>query len=302
MAAELTIGMVGLDTSHCEVFAKILHNQEYEYHLPGARIVALYPGGSPQFSFSRERLPGYTETLHKGYGIKLVDSLPALAQEVDAILLESVDGRQHLAQFSELAAGKPVFIDKPFTCSAADARALIRQAQATNTPIFSCSSLRFAAGVADLVDAGETVRACEGFGPAVLLDDYPGLFWYGVHSVEMIYTWLGAGCRQVQCIARPEMDVVVGDWQDGRVGVMRGLRTGAYQFGGVVHTEQTVKCGLAQGTPPYYYRLMRAVLDFFHSGVPPVDPLETYEIMAFLDAAEQSRVQGGKVVALEPFA
>ena len=299
MITELKVGMIGLDTSHCEVFAKILHDQDYEYYLPGARIVGIYPGGSNEFSKSRERVQGYTNTLYKTYGAKLYDSIEALAGDVDAIFLESVDGRQHPEQFAQAAVGKPVFIDKPFAVSAADARAMIQKAHETRTPIMSCSSLRYAAGIADVLSADEQVMACETFGPALLLPDFPGLFWYGIHSAEMLFTLMGAGCKQVQCIAREEMDIVIGDWADGRLGVMRGTRVGAGQFGCVVHTDQDVKCNLAQATPPYYYQMLREILPFFRSGESPIDSAETYEIIAFLDAAEQSRAQGGQVISLE---
>lgn len=299
MNRELKIGMVGLDTSHCEAFAKILHDEAYEYHLPGARIVGVYPGGSAQFAKSRERVAGFTETLHKSYDAKLYDDLATLADAVDAILLESVDGRQHAEQFAQLAVGKPVFIDKPLATSTADARAILHKAEATGTPIFSCSSLRYAAGIADLVSRDERVVAAEAFGPAVLLDDFPGLFWYGIHSAEILTLLLGTGCQQVQCLARADQDVVIGDWHDGRIGVLRGTRVGAGQFGCVVHTDKAVKASVAQAAPPSYYLMLQQVLPFFQSGMSPLPAAESYEIIAFLEAAERSRAQGGKVVPLE---
>jgi len=299
MSAEIKVGMVGLDTSHCEAFAKILHDQAYEYHLPGVKIVGVYPGGSTQFSKSQARVQGFTDTLHKVYGAKLYDDITTLADDVDAIFLESVDGRQHRAQFAQLAVGKPVFIDKPFATTAADARAIIQQAQATQTPIMSCSSLRYAAGIADLIGADEKVLTAETFGPAQLLEDFPGLFWYGIHSAEMLTLLMGTGCQQVQCIERADMDIVIGDWGDGRAGVLRGARVGAGQFGCVVHTDQGIKYGLAQAAPPSYYLMLREVIPFLQSGVSPIDSTETYEITAFLAAAEQSRAKGGAVVALE---
>ena len=298
MRTELKIGMVGLDTSHCEAFAKILHDESYEYHLPGARIVGVYPGGSAQFTKSRERVQGFTDTLQKGYGATRYDDLATLAAAVDAIFLESVDGRQHAEQFAQLAVGKPIFIDKPLTTSTADARALIAKAQATGTPVMSCSSLRYASGIADLVGAEEKVLTAEAFGPAVLLDDFPGLFWYGIHSAEVLNLLMGTGCQQVQCVERAEQDMVIGDWGDGRVGILRGTRAGAGQFGCVVHTDKTVKASIAQATPPYYYLMLQAVLPFFHSGHSPIALADTYEIVAFLEAAEQSRAHGGTPVAL----
>jgi len=63
---------------------------------------------------------------------------------VDAILLESVDGRKHLEQARQvIAAGKPMFIDKPLASTLEDAREIARLAKAAGVPWFSTSSLRF---------------------------------------------------------------------------------------------------------------------------------------------------------------
>ncbi len=309
MSAILRLGMVGLDTSHCEAFARMLHEPENVHYQPGAAIVALYGGGSDAFSLSRDRVQGFTATLQQITAAPLYDNLAALSRDVDAIFLESVDGRQHVAQFTELAAGKPVFIDKPFATSSADARALIRRAQETGTPVMSCSSLRYASGLADALAAaaGEQIVGCETFGPAPLLDDYPGLFWYGIHAAEMLFAALGPGCRQVQTLERPGVDVVVGDWagcQGGdlaneRTGVMRGTRVGAREFGYVVHAASGVRCGLADATSATTARLLADILTFFRSGHSPLDLATTFEIIAFLEAAEASRAQGGRPVTLE---
>ncbi len=303
MSDILRLGMVGLDTSHCEAFARMLHDPENAHHQPGATIVALYPGGSDAFSLSRDRVQGFTATLQQLTSAAVYDDLAALSRDVDAIFLESVDGRQHAAQFAELAIGKPVFIDKPFAASSADARALIRRAQETGTPMMSCSSLRYAAGLADVLAAtgDEQIVGCETFGPAPLLDDYPGLFWYGIHAAEMLFAALGPGCRQVQCLARPGMDVVLGDWVDERTGVMRGTRAGAREFGYVLHTASGVRCGLADATSATTARLLADILAFFRSGRSPVDLAMTFEIIAFLEAAEASRGQDGRPVVLETF-
>jgi hypothetical protein len=297
MAQTIKIGMVGLDTSHCPAFASLLNDESKEYHLPGGKVVAAYPGGSSQFSHSRNRVAGFTEQLRDEYGVKIVQSIPALVDQVDAIMLESVDGRQHLEQFRQMAVGKPVYLDKPFTTSTADAQALVRLAESTSTPIMSCSSLRYAAGIVGL-DGGAEVVSCEAFGPAALLDDYPGLFWYGVHSAEVLFSYMGVGCTQVRCVHYEDMDVAIGEWADGRLGVMRGTRFGKGEFGCVVHTGQGTRAGMAQSTPPYYYLLLQQIMGFFESGEPPIDIRETLEIVAFLEAADESRAQGGKVIPL----
>jgi hypothetical protein len=296
----LKIGMVGLDTSHCVAFTRIFNDAAYEYYIPGARVVAAYGGGSALFSLSRERVKGYTEELTGQYGIALYEDIHDLARDVDALLLESVDGRQHLEQFRAMAVGKPVFIDKPLAVSTADAREILVLAEETHTPIMSCSSLRYAAGLAGSVRQGEQVVCGEAFGPAPILEDYPGLFWYGIHSAEILFSLMGAGCKAVRCIAHQDMDVAIGEWKDGRLGVMRGTRFEKNEFGCVVHTDGGTRCAIAQSTPPYYFCLLQRVTAFFESGVSPVDTAETMDIIAFLEAADRSKAQGGKVVRTEP--
>jgi predicted dehydrogenase len=276
----------------------MLNNASNEYHIPGAKVIGAYPGGSEQFSSSRNRVQGFTERLESEYGVTMYDAIPDLVDDVDAILLESVDGRQHLEQFEQMAVGKPVYIDKPFTTSVADAVEIIRLAQETNTPIMSCSSLRYAAGIADLVQADAEVISCEAFGPAAILDDYPGLFWYGIHSAEVLFSFMGTGCVAVQCVHYPDMDVVIGEWDDGRIGILKGTRAGKSQFGCVIHTDQGAQFGVAQSRPPYYFFLLQQVTEFFRTGVSPIDIQETLNIVSFLAAADTSKAQGGARVSI----
>jgi hypothetical protein len=297
MESEIKIGMVGLDTSHCPAFTGLLNDKDHAYHIPGARVTGAFSGGSDQFSHSRNRVDGFTEQLRDQFGVPIYDSIPDLVQDVDAILLESVDGRQHLEQFKQMAVGKPVYLDKPFATSTADATAIARLARETGTPIMSCSSIRYAAGIADLAPDRQ-VFSCEAFGPAAILEDYPGLFWYGIHSAEVLFAFMGAGCQAVRCVRYPDTDVVIGRWRDGRVGILRGTRVEKGQFGCVVHTDQGARCGLAQPKPPYYFLMLQEVMRFFRSGVSPIDIQETLDIVAFLEAADASAALDGKVVRL----
>ena len=296
---KIKIGMVGLDTSHCIAFTKILHDEKFEHHLPGAAVTTAYPGGSRLCANSRDRVQGFTEQLSGDYGIPMAEGLAELVQRVDAILLESVDGRQHLEQFRQLAVGKPVFIDKPFACSTADARRIIGIAAETNTPVASSSSLRFAKELRDLHNSPEPVLSCEAYGPAPLLDDYPGLFWYGVHSAEVLFSIMGRGCRSVRCLEHPSLDIVLAEWGDGRPGVVRGNRLGDTQFGCLVHTKEGVFHRQLSAGFPVQRAMLGKVLEFFRSGVPPVNIEETFQIVAFLEAADTSKSAEGQAVSLE---
>ncbi len=297
--ADLRIGMIGLDTSHCSAFAKTLNRKDEKHHVPGGKIVAAVAGGSENFSLSRDRLEKYTKELTEDHGVRLYDSISELARDVDAILLESVDGRQHAEQFAELAdARKPVFIDKPLTCSSQQARELAELARAKGVPVMSCSAIRYAAGIAELRDVGK-VTSCEAFGPAKILDDFPGLFWYGIHSAEVLFSFMGRRCRSAQTLSGQDVDLVVGQWDDGRIGTLRGFRAPKLsQFGCTIATDSTVRQGLVRTDPPYYTLMLKDVIRFFQTGQSPIDLDETVEIMAFLEAANQSKDENGKAIPL----
>lgn len=144
-AEPLRLGMIGLDTSHVPAFAKVFNDPKAPGHVPGGKVVAAFKGGSPDIVASASRVEGFTKQLVETHGVKLYDSIEELARNVDAILIESVDGRTHLDQFRRtLAAKKPVFIDKPFAGSLKDAVEMVRLAKEAGVPIFSSSSLRYA--------------------------------------------------------------------------------------------------------------------------------------------------------------
>lgn len=296
----MRIGIVGLDNSHCVLFSRMLNDPEDPLYLPGAKVTLAYRGGSEAFSMSKNRIDGFTAEVTGRYGVRLCETIESLVENVDAVLLESCDGRQHLDQFRKLAVGKPVYVDKPFATSAQDALAMIRLARATNTPLMSCSALRFAPGLADLAPGQERVLSCEAFGHTPILNDFPGFFWYGVHSAEVLFRFMGRGCRRVRYLPtmQPDIDLVVGEWSDGRGGILRGTRFGRSEYGSVVHTDAASRCLIIPESPRLFQALLQHVTGFFQTHDSPVNPEETYEIVAFLEATNLSQEKRGVVVEI----
>jgi hypothetical protein len=289
--APLRAGMIGLDTSHCGAFAKFLADPKSPPEVSRVKLVAAYPGGSQDIPSSWDRVKGYTEEL-RGMGVEIVDSIDELLKKVDVVFLESVDGRPHLEQARPvIAAGKPLFIDKPMAGSLADAMEIFRLAKEKNVPCFSASSLRFASGfqAARSGKAFGDVRSCTAWGPLHLEPHHPDLFWYGIHGVETLFTVMGPGCKTVTRVAP---DKVVGVWKDGRQGTFVGKEA----YGATV--EGSLKTGDA-GTYEGYGPLVVEIAKFFESGKPPVAAEETLEILAFMEAADESKRQNGAPVELE---
>jgi len=297
---ELRVGIIGTDTSHATAFTRLLNDRNDPNHVAGARVVAAFKGGSPDVEASRTRIDRFAAELEEKWGVEFVESIEELCEKVDAVLLESVDGRPHLSQVRPVfKAKKRVFIDKPFTASYADAREIVRLSRESGVPFFSSSSLRFVSDVQALKNSDQHggIQGAFTFGPESLEPHHPDLFWYGIHAVEMLYTLLGSGCEQVTRVKTDSGDTVVGRWKDGRIGTMRGLIRGKQDYGAVAFGMKAV---LTTPVPMKsdYRGLLVEVVKFFQTGVPPVQPDETLEIMAFMEAAELSKVRGGAPVAL----
>jgi hypothetical protein len=294
--AELRLGIVGTDTSHVSVFTKIFNDETSPDHVPGAKIVAAYKGGSKDVESSYTRVDKYAEELRTKWKVEIVRDIPTLCKKVDAVLIESVDGRAHLDEAKAvIAAGKPMFIDKPLASTLEDAREIARLAKEAGVPWFSASSLRWS-------EMGTTMKYPDAsgvitWGPGPLEEHHKlDLSWYAIHPIELLYTLMGTGCEQVSRIYTPDGDVITGLWKNGKTGTVRTLRP--YGDYGVVvfRPKQVVE---SKPKPAHSYQPMLVeIVKFFETKQPPVPNEETLEIFAFMDAAQRSRDENGKPMRL----
>jgi hypothetical protein len=299
VAADVRLGIIGTDTSHVTAFTKMLNDSTSPDHVPGARVVAAYKGGSPDIEASRTRIDQFTAELRDKWQVQIVDSIEALCRQVDAVLLTSNDGRVHLAQARVvIAAHKPLFIDKPLASTLEDAREIARLAKDASVPWFSSSSMRFG-GVAALRTSD--LEGALTWGPGPLEEHHHlDLSWYAIHPIEMLYTLMGQGCEEVTRISTADADVIVGRWKGGRIGTVRALRPYG-DYGAVAYRKNPkgqsgeVSRNVDVGG---YAPLVKEIVQFFETRRPPVANEETLEIFAFLDAAQRSKEAGGKPMQL----
>ncbi|MBD3187881.1 gfo/Idh/MocA family oxidoreductase [Candidatus Bathyarchaeota archaeon] len=285
---SLKIGMVGLDTSHVPSLIKLINDKKKNH----ATIEWGYPGGSELTSVSHERVMKFTMRAAQ-LGVNILEDLEAIGEQSDAILLESCDGRQHLDQFKVLAPfGKPVFMDKPFTCSVADAKEIARLSEKHGSPVFSSSSLRYAKNI-HRAASGKQPLLVEAHGPISILADYPGWFWYGVHVAEILYELLGPGAIDVSVRSSDTFDVVTSKWKDDRVGVSIGYRGDPYHdWGARMWFPSGPESTIAAKNPSFMALMVPHVLTFFRTGESPVPIDEMIEIMAYLEAVNKARETG----------
>jgi hypothetical protein len=295
--SPIRVGVIGLDTSHAGAFSKIMREAPANSPMARLKIVAAFPGGSPDIPSSIDRVPNYTKEF-EAQGIQIVDSIDALLEKVDAVMLNSLDGRKHLEQaYPVFKSGKRVFIDKPLAADLTDAIAIAKLAEHYKTPWFTSSSLRFTPTIYRYREKSDRkILGAQAWSPCSLESHHTDLTWYGIHGVEALFTAMGVGCEEVTRTKTEGTDVVVGRWKDGRVGVFRGIRSGTQGYGltvfGADFLENDAKY---EGYEP----LVVEIAKFFAGGEPPVSSQESLEIMAFIQAAQQSSDSKGIPVSVQ---
>ena len=290
------IGMIGLDTGHCVAFTQSFNATDAGDKYRGYQVTAAYPKGTELIKEWKDRIPQITQEM-KGLGVEIVDSMDELLAKTDVVLITCIDGNRHLEQaIPVIKAKKPLFIDKPFTASYKDAHAIVELAKQYQVPMFSSSSLRYMEGIDTITETVGKVLGADIFSPASIEPNHPDLFWYSIHGIEILFAIMGTGCKSVKRTFTPDTDSVVGVWDDNRIGVYRGIRKGKSGYGATVFGDKAIKILDRDGG---YNPLLVKVAEFYDTKIVPFPVEQTLEIIAFMEAAEESKKRGGITIDLE---
>ncbi len=292
----MRVGLLGLDMSHAVEFTRRLNDSSHPECIAGARVTCAWPGGSDDFELSRSRVGRFTQQVREEFGVEILPSPQAVAQTADVIFITAADGRVHRRLFEQVIEfRRPTFIEKPIATSHSDAAAIFDLALAAKVPVMSCSTARFGAPLANaLAEHLGPVIGCDVFGPMPEEPTQPGLFWYGVHSVEVLNVVMGRGCREVRSVRTDETDLMTATWRDGRIATFRGTRSGEWKFGVTIHRAKAVQfVDLLHNS--WFKETLERILRDLPNGKSPVDPADTLEIVRVIEAANKSRPDGRAV-------
>ncbi|WP_020577305.1 Gfo/Idh/MocA family protein [Actinopolymorpha alba] len=284
---QLRVGLLGVNTSQASVFARMLNAERV---IPGARISWVWGGEL------RPDQPDAT-TLARTYAIEEVVGEPteALAETDLVLVVEGSDnGANHVPLARPfVAAGVPTFIDKPMSAELVEARMLFRLAAERGVPVTSSSALRYAR---ELRENRDRIARMGRLSSVVSVG--PGRwFFHSIHGLEQLHTLLGPGVEWVRRFAWPDRDVAVLGYPDGRPSaVVQTLRDAEYRFHLTMYAEKGWYSLETNDYDAFYRGQLRAVVEMARTGIPPVAPEETLELLAILHAGVRSEEAGGQPV------
>lgn len=130
----------------------------------------------------------------KGNIPTIVSDWRSMAGEVDGVMIDHRHGAAHADVARHfIQAGIPTFVDKPMTCSLAEAKELFDEARKRSCPLMTFSLKPLQKSFQTLLkNAGpDTVRIFNSSGPSDLKSKHGGIFFYGIHQVDCAVEALG---------------------------------------------------------------------------------------------------------------
>lgn len=203
----LKIGIIGADggtqSGHALGICNILNNGKYDVELVG-----LY-GDNPQ----------------EAKALAAMQNIPYVAEKpedflgkADAVFVLQRNGDRHLpCAMPYIEAGLPVFVDKPFAWSVADAEAMMAAAQKSGSLLCGGSCVKYAKEIKELREAvkqsAKVTSAYFSF-PLYLDNPHGGLHFYSHHLICEMLTVFGCDVQSLTAIRAGDNIVAVAKYQD----------------------------------------------------------------------------------------
>ena len=285
----IRIGIVGAENSHSAAIAKTLNVRR---SVPGFRVVAIW-GETKAFA---------EKTAESGKIPRIVRRPADMVGDIDAAIVDHRHAKYHLPAAEALLKAKlPMFIDKPFCYRLPQGKAFLARARRMKVPVTSFSTVPtskcFAAFAKKVKKAGQPLTASS-FGPCDLKSPYGGIFFYGIHQVDMLMSLFGPKVRAVSVNrARPSGDAIATlFWADGMTASMHCVRGGSIGFQASVATGSGPLSARLVSDPNPYLAGIRIFTRMFKTRKEPIAHSRILAPVAVLEALEKSiNRKGGRV-------
>lgn len=281
----MKIGIIGTENSHTAAIARTIN---VEKKVKGFSVDYVW-GESEEFT---------KNAVKTGKISNVIKHSKQMLGKIDALIVDHRHAKYHLnAAEPFVKKNIPVFVDKPFCYRADEGKEFLKLAKRHKTPVTSFSVLpeqtsfiRFVKklGVIGKILAGST------YGPCDLKSKYGGVFFYGIHQVDMALKAFGYNVKKV--IITKNGNGATGQliYTDGKIVNMHFIKDGTCEFGiSAIGTDKTINKQIVFDKD-MYLRGIRRFTKMFKTGVEP----EKYEHMLkpikILEALEKS-VKSGQI-------
>ena len=184
-----TIGIIGAENSHTVAIAKTINIDRLVSGFSVTHVWGETPGDAK-------------DAQERGLIPNIVQDPEDLIGEVDAAIVDHRHPKYHLPAVRPLLEARiPLFVDKPFCYRLDEGKEFLGRARELNVPVCSFSVLPKQASFAqlqeDVRELGRIISVVS-TGPCDIDSEYGGVFFYGIHQVDMVVRLLNQDITHVQ--------------------------------------------------------------------------------------------------------
>lgn len=226
----------------------------------------------------------------EAFSVEACKTLSELCEKSDCIMILAPSNPETHLRYAEavLPYKKPTYIDKTFAEDHKTAQKIFAISEQYGTPFFTTSALRYASELTEL--AGKCDAATV-FGSGASVEEY------GIHQAEMLVKLLGCGAMRVRAERAADQFVFRVEYPDARRGNILfaegyGMPAALLPHAGNGRSEyREVKSD-------FFAALMKEILRFFTTCIPPFDSAETLEVMRLREGLVKAKAHAGEWITL----
>lgn len=270
---SIRIGIVGAESTHAVAFARIFRR------MPGFRVVAIW-GETPALARKAAREASIP---------RVVQDPREMLGQVDALLVVHRHPDPHVpAARPFVRRGVPVYIGKPFCRRPAEGRPFLGAVDSFGSVPLQRSFLSFQKGLPRL----GRILAGSVSGPCDLDSPYAGIWFYGIHLVEMALAAFGPHIVRTEARRTPSGALGVLHYRNGSVVALHFLKEGKAFSMAAAGTRGSLHREIRFDRSPYLSSARR-IARLFRTGKGPRDILKPVEVLSTIEKGlKRSRARG----------
>lgn len=279
----MKIGIIGAENSHTAAIAKTINIEKK------IRSFSVDYVWGETLDFARA-------AAESGQIPNIVRTPKQMLGKIDAVVVDHRHAKHHLkAALPFVEQGIPTFIDKPFCYRASEGVEFLKVARKNNAPVTSFSTIphqrSFKQLVMKMAGMGDVLAGVT-YGPCDLKSKYGGIFFYGIHQVEMTLAAFGYDVSSVLITRNEKGSTGQLIYSSSKIVTMNLIKEGCPGFaitivgsGGIYH--QSIK---SDKNP--YLNGIKMFCEMFRTGKEPLTHEQVLKPVRVLEALERSAKSG----------
>ena len=281
----MKIGIIGAENSHTVAIARTIN---IDKQVKGASVDYVW-GETAEFAKAAAK---------DGQIPNIVARSDQMLGKIDALIVDHRHAKYHLkAALPYVKKGVPSFIDKPFCYRGDEGKAFLKLARKCGAPVTSFSVLTHQASFGRMRKKMESlgdIVAGVTYGPCDLKSQWGGVFFYGIHQVDMVLVAFGYDVKSVLVTKNGNGATGQMIYPDGKIVTMQLIKQGVAGFSiTAAGNNGTIHQAIAMDKNSYLHGI-KTFTTMFKTGVAPLGDEQILKPVLVLEALERS-VKSGKV-------